>query len=158
MTNVRLAAQAWESLFRAQVTLMRRFTADDVWGPLSVREYDVLFALSGSRGAGMRLNELNREVLLSQPSLSRMVDRLAAGGYVTKGEAPGDRRGTRVQLTAEGARLQREIGRRHVERIAHYVGGALSDDELRTLARITTTLREAQQQIDASDAPEGSPA
>lgn len=40
------AVDAWEALFRAQVSLMRRFTADDIWDPISLREYDVLFTLS----------------------------------------------------------------------------------------------------------------
>lgn len=42
----REAAEAWEALFRAQVALMRRFSAEDVWGEASIREYDVLFTLS----------------------------------------------------------------------------------------------------------------
>ena len=42
-------AEAWESLFRAQVALMRRFQRDDVWGALSIREYDVMFTLSRCR-------------------------------------------------------------------------------------------------------------
>lgn len=153
MTDVRLAAESWESLFRAQVALMRRFTSDDIWEPLTVREYDLLFALSRAPRHGMRLHELNSELLLSQPSVSRMVERLAARGLVTKGGVPDDRRGTWVTLTPDGARLQKEIGRRHVERIAAYVGGALTDDELRTLAQITTKLRSAQPHITASPSP-----
>ena len=57
LPGTREAAQAWESLFRAQVALMRRFQHDDVWGDLTIREYDVLFTLSGCPDGTARLKE-----------------------------------------------------------------------------------------------------
>lgn len=143
----RLAAASWEALFRAQVALMRRFTADDIWHPVSVREYDVLFTLSTSDPAGLRLNELNREVLVTQPSLSRMVERLEAKGYLTRCAAQEDRRGTLIRLTEAGAALQKEIGRRHVQSIRKYLEPALDAEQLSTLLELCTTLRLAQADI-----------
>ena len=141
------AAHAWEALFRAQVALMRRFTADDIWGPVTVREYDVLFTLARGPEVGLRLNELNKDVLISQPSLSRMVDRLESQGLVAKKPSVGDRRGLLITLTPAGAQLQRTIGRRHVESIRAYVEPALTVDELRTLEHLCTKLRTAQADI-----------
>ena len=43
---VRLAAETWESLFRAQVAVMRRLQAGPAFKSLAVNEYDVLFTLS----------------------------------------------------------------------------------------------------------------
>jgi DNA-binding MarR family transcriptional regulator len=140
----RAAAEAWESLFRAQVALMRRFDADDIWGDLSMREYDVLFTLSRCDGAALRMVELNEHILLSQPSLSRMVDRLVERGLVAREPAVGDRRGVLVRLTAAGVGAQRQIGRLHTATIARYVGGALDAQELATLQRLTDKLRHAQ--------------
>ena len=40
---VRLAAQTWESLFRAQVAVMRRLQAGPAFKSLALNEYDVLF-------------------------------------------------------------------------------------------------------------------
>ena len=57
-------------MLSAHATLMRRFGAQDVWEDLSMREYDVLYTLSKCREP-IRLSELNRHVLLSQPALSR---------------------------------------------------------------------------------------
>jgi len=93
--GARAAAEAWEALFRAQVTLMRRLQADDIWGDLSMREYDVLFTLSRCPD-GLRMRDLNAYVLLSQPSLSRLVDRLEAAGLVRRVVVPDDARGTTV--------------------------------------------------------------
>ncbi|WP_240675481.1 MarR family winged helix-turn-helix transcriptional regulator [Cellulomonas endophytica] len=138
------AAEAWESLFRAQVALMRRFTREDVWGPLSVGEYDVLFSLARAPGRTLRMRALHEDGLLTQPSVSRLVDRLERRGWVRRGPVPGDARGTAVTLTDTGAELQREVGRRHVRSIHRLVGGALDRDELEDLRRLTEKLRAAQ--------------
>ncbi|PFG33170.1 MarR family winged helix-turn-helix transcriptional regulator [Sanguibacter antarcticus] len=142
-----VAARSWEALFRAQVTLMRRFAAEDVWAPLTVREYDVLFTLSRAPEHGLRLHELNEDMLLSQPSLSRMVDRLEAHGLVSRRPSVGDRRGLLIVLTPQGAQLQKSIGRKHVESIRAYVEPALTLEELRTLEHLCTKLRSAQTTI-----------
>lgn len=142
--STREAAEAWEALFRAQVALMRRFQRDDVWDPLTIREYDVLFTLSRCHDLTARLKELGESSLLTQPSLSRMVERLEAAGLVVRGPVRGDARGVAVTLTPEGERVQREIGRRHVRSIRRLVGGALDADELAELRRLTDKLRAAQ--------------
>ena len=145
--STRLAAEAWEELFRAQVTLMRRFEAGDDFAPLTSREYDVLFQLSRGEGGAMRMRELTEFIMLTQPSLSRMVDRLSARGLVERRAAPDDGRGVVVALTEEGAALQRQIGRNHVRSIRRYVGGALDEEELRTLQRLAHKLRTAQRDL-----------
>jgi DNA-binding MarR family transcriptional regulator len=142
-TDVRAAAAAWEELFRAQVAIMRRLQRDPIWDRVSLREYDVLFTLSGVPG-GLRLRDLAESSLLSQPSLSRMVERLEDAGWVRRAPAAGDGRGVVVALTAEGAALQREVGRQHVQAIAHYVGGALDAEQLARLTEVAGALRAAQ--------------
>ena len=143
----RRAVEAWESLFRAQVAVLRRLGADDIWQDVSFREYDVLFTLRSRPGHAARLRDLAALSLLSQPSLSRMVDRLVTRGLVARQAVPGDARGTFVVLTEEGVRVQGEVGRRHAEAIAAYVGGALDDAELDALRDLTSRLREAQDAI-----------
>ncbi|MBO3101453.1 MarR family winged helix-turn-helix transcriptional regulator [Cellulomonas fengjieae] len=154
LPGTREAAEAWESLFRAQVALMRRFQRDDVWGDLTIREYDVLFTLSRCPDGTARLRDLGENSLLSQPSLSRMVERLEQAGLVRRGPVAGDARGVAVGLTPEGRRVQREIGRQHVRTIRRLVGGALDTQELATLRALTDKLRLAQAQVpdESSDA------
>ena len=145
--DTRAAVEAWESLLRAQVTVLRRLAGDDVWDPISMREYDVLFTLSRCPSGRARLHELNREILLSQPSLSRMVERLESAGYVAREPDPADRRGTVVALTEPGAAMQRRIGTRHATSIRRYLGPALDIDELNTLRALCDKLRLAQHTI-----------
>ena len=141
--DVRAAAVALEELFRAQVAIMRRLQRDPIWDRVSLREYDVLFTLSRAP-RGLRLRDLGESSLLSQPSLSRMVERLEEAGWVRREPAAGDGRGVVVGLTAAGAALQKEVGRRHVQAIAHYVGGALDAERLAALTDVAGALRAAQ--------------
>jgi len=140
---VRLAAETWESLFRAQVTVMRKLQAAPAFKALAVNEYDVLFTLSRCPSGWLRLNELNDNVLLSQSSLSRLVERLEKRGFVERTPAPEDGRGTLVRLTDAGRDLQKQIGREHVRDIAALVGPALSAAEQQQLLRLTEKLRTA---------------
>ena len=93
------------------------------------------------RGSAARLAA---ESLLTQPSLSRLVERLERRGLVARSPASDDGRGVVVTLTEQGAREQRAIGRRHVEQIHRLVGGALDADDLATLRRLTDALRSRQ--------------
>lgn len=138
---VRLAAETWESLFRAQVAVMRRLQAAPAFKALALNEYDVLFTLSRCPSGWLRLNELNDNVLLSQSSLSRLVERLEKRGLVERSPAPKDGRGILIKLTEAGRELQKQIGREHVRDIATLVAPALTAMEQRELLRLTEKLR-----------------
>lgn len=138
---VRLAAETWESLFRTQVAVMRRLQAGPAFRKLAVNEYDVLFTLSRCPSGWLRLNELNDNVLLSQSSLSRLVERLEKRGLVARMPAPDDGRGVLLKLTEAGQELQKEIGREHVRDIADLMAPALTAAEQRELRRLTDKLR-----------------
>lgn len=138
----RQAVAAWESLFRAQVHVMRALSTDFPSKEVSLNEYDVLFNLSRQPERRARLRDLNKHVLLTQPSVSRLVDRLVARGLVTKSEDPSDARGTVIALTDDGFALFRRVAITHMGTIAEHVGSALDDDELRQLAALCDKLRE----------------
>ncbi|MBF4617787.1 winged helix-turn-helix transcriptional regulator [Clavibacter sp. VKM Ac-2873] len=135
------AVRAWESLFRAQVSVMRRLTAEFPSRELSFNEYDVLFNISRQPEGRLRLRDLNQHVLLTQPSVSRLIDRLVARGLVVKCGDESDGRATIVRLTDAGDAAFRAVARVHMESIASTVGGALTQDELNTLRELTDKLR-----------------
>jgi DNA-binding MarR family transcriptional regulator len=134
-----LANDAWEALLTAHASLIKGFAAEDVWEDLSMREYDVLYTLAKCP-APIRLSELNRHVLLSQPAVSRMVDRLADRGLVRREADPADGRGVRLSLTDAGRTLQRRIGRRHARDVARAMTAKLSPAELCQLEEICVKL------------------
>lgn len=140
---VRLAAETWESLFRAQVAVMRRLQSGPAFKSIALNEYDVLFTLSRCPSGWLRLNELNDHILLSQSSLSRLVERLAKRGLVERMPAPDDGRGVLLKLTEAGSDLQKQIGRMHVRDIEALMTPSLTAAEQRELLRLTEKLRGA---------------
>ncbi len=141
MSTKELAVDAWEALFRAQVTILRElgheFPADEI----SFNEYDVLFNLAKCPERKSRIRDLNKYLLLTQPSVSRLVDRLVARQLVRKETDATDRRGTIVRLTDAGYALFRRVAVVHAESISVRVAGVLTDDELRTLISLCDKLR-----------------
>ncbi|GAA4920004.1 DNA-binding MarR family transcriptional regulator [Stackebrandtia albiflava] len=137
--NGRLANESWEALFRAHTTLMKRFTAADVWQGITMREYDVLYTLSKCPGP-IRLSELHRRHLLSQPALSRMVDRLVERGLVARTTDPHDGRGVRLALTDAGRAEQRRVGGRHAVDVARAMTARLTEEEMETLQALCRRL------------------
>jgi DNA-binding MarR family transcriptional regulator len=134
-----LANDAWEALLSAHGVLMKQFAAEDVWEGASMREYDVLYTLSKC-SEPIRVSELNRHVLLSQPALSRLLDRLAERGLVERCSDPADGRGVRLSLTEAGRALQRQIGRQHARGVARAMTAELDPAELRALQIICLKL------------------
>ena len=141
MSDKALAVEAWEALFRAQVSVLRQLNLEFPTAELSFNEYDVLFNLSRQPGRKLRLRDLNKHLLLTQPSVSRLVDRLVDQKLVIKESDPGDGRGTVVCLTDAGHDLFRRVAVVHAESIWRRVGGALDASELEQLTRLTDKLR-----------------
>lgn len=146
-SRTKLANDAWEALLTAHAVLMKRFAAEQIWRDVSMREYDVLYTLAKCPGP-IRMSELNRHVLLSQPALSRMVDRLVERGLVDRKTDPADGRGLHLSLTAAGRARQRQVGLDHGLSVARSVTAELNDDELRQLEAICLKL--AGRRIDAA--------
>ena len=128
----RTANDAWEAMLTAHAVLMKQFAAEDIWEDLTMREYDVLYTLSKCHEP-LRLGELHRHVLLSQPALSRMVDRLVERGVVERKADLADGRGVRLSLTEDGRQWQRRIGRRHARSVTRAMTAALDSEEMRQL-------------------------
>ena len=133
------ANDAWEALLSAHATLMKQFAAEDIWAEVSMREYDVLYTLSRGQDP-VNMTELNRHVLLSQPALSRLADRLAERGLVERRSDPADGRGVLLSLTEAGRAVQRHIGRQHARGVARAMTAGLDPAELCQLETICLKL------------------
>jgi DNA-binding MarR family transcriptional regulator len=133
------ANDAWEALLSAHAVLMKQFAAEDIWEEVSMRDYDVLYTLSKCPEP-VRLCELNRHVLLSQPALSRLADRLAERGFVERRPDPADGRSVLLSLTEAGRAVQRQIGRQHARGVARAMTAGLDPAELCQLETICLKL------------------
>lgn len=140
MSDRKLALEAWEGLFRAQHELFEAMSADFVGTPITQAEYDVLLTVTRAPEMTARLRDVTTHMLISQPSVSRLVDRMVARGLLTKTGDPADGRGAVLKATDAGARGFREVATAHSRSIVDRMS-ALDEDELRQLRALTDKLR-----------------
>ena len=118
MTDRRLAIDAWESLFRAQHEVFDEISGDFDDTDLAQGEYDVLLTVTRGEGMTARLRDVTANMLISQPSVSRLVDRMASRGLISKCPDPEDGRGSLVRATPRGAAAFRRVASTHGRSIA----------------------------------------
>ena len=147
MVDRRLAVEAWESLFRAQHEIFEEIAGDFHGTDLSQAEYDVLLTVTRAPDHTARLRDVTANMLISQPSVSRLVDRMVARGLISKCADPDDGRGSLVRATEEGAATFRRIAASHGRAIAERMS-VLDDDELAQLRELTAKLRRPRSVLD----------
>lgn len=140
MTDRELALQAWESLFRAQHQLLAEMAADFDGSDLSQGEYDVLLTVVRAPEMTSRLRDITARSLISQPSVSRLIDRMVSRGLICKAIDPDDGRGALITATDAGAKAFRQLATVHGRTIAEKMS-SLDDAELAALLRLTQKLR-----------------
>lgn len=140
MVDRKLALDAWEGLFRAQHALFLAMAADFENTPITQAEYDVLLTVTRAPNMTARLRDVTTNMLISQPSVSRLVDRMVSRGLLTKTSDPEDGRGAVLTATDAGARSFREVAIAHSRAMTDRMS-PLSDEELCELRKLTDKLR-----------------
>src|SRR4051812_15512026 len=103
---------------------------------LALSSYEVLLLLSRAPDNSIRMGTLADELLLSRSGLTRLVDRLAARGYVERHTCPSDRRGTFARLTEAGHVAFDAARPTNLAGIREQFVSGLDSDDLEDLARI----------------------
>ncbi len=133
---------AWARLVRVETQLMAAvedaLKAADL-PPLAW--YDALLELSWAPNRSLRPRELQREILLAQYNLSRLIDRLERAGLVERRPCPEDGRGQIVHITASGRRMVKRMWPVYAAAIQRLVGDRLSDAEAEQLFHLLGKLR-----------------
>ena len=131
----------WRLFLRAHAFVISRLEADlAADGQPGLAVYDVLVQLVGAPGHRLRMTELAQAVLLSRSGLTRLVDRMAALGYVRREPSPGDARGVHAVLTDAGVSVLRRASRTHLRGIGEHVVDRLTGPELAALGRVCAKL------------------
>jgi len=93
----------WETFLRAHAAVIP-LLEDDLAraGLISLNRYDVLSNLQIA-GGSLRMRGLVASMVLSQPSVSRLVDAMEQDGQVRRERDPDDRRGVVVSIADRGA-------------------------------------------------------
>ena len=109
----------------------------------------MLLTVTRGEAHSARLRDVTANMLISQPSVSRLVDRMVARGLLAKCPDPQDGRGAIVRATDTGLAAFRRVATAHGRSIAERMS-VLTDAELAQLQALTSKLRGA-------DAPGGAP-
>jgi DNA-binding MarR family transcriptional regulator len=102
--------------------------------------YDVLLELSRAPMGALRPVELEKQVLLPQYGLSRLIDRLVEAGLVRRKVCEVDKRGLVVEITDDGRELQKKMWSAYSSAIERYIGSKLSDADAAKLSMLLDRL------------------
>jgi DNA-binding MarR family transcriptional regulator len=134
---------AWVCLMRASAALLASIRAElRTAGFPPLDWYDVLWELERAPERALRPVELECRLLLAQYNVSRLIDRLARAGYLTKNRCDVDGRGQVLTLTKEGKALRERMWCVYSAALERHVGSHLTDDEARSLCRLLVRLQE----------------
>jgi len=123
--------RAWARLVRAQdavMTAVERALKSADLPPLSW--YDALLEIERSGADGIRPFELEKELLLPQYGLSRLLSRLENAGYTVRKSAQDDGRGHRVAITDEGRRIREAMWPVYAQAIDDSFAARLTSSEI----------------------------
>lgn len=104
-----LEEQAYIVLQRSADRLQARFAKWLKPSGLSPTQYNALRILRGAGDQGLPCSEIGERMITRDPDITRLVDRLAKRGLVTRSHDKKDRRVVRATITAAGLEQLREL-------------------------------------------------
>ena len=129
--------KAWARLIRARDTLIGAVERDlKAAGLPPLAWYDVLLELSRAEAGRLRPFEIERETLLAQYNLSRLLDRLEKEGLIRREPCADDARGQWVVITDKGRTLQARTWKAYARSIQQHVGEKLDEKSATALAAL----------------------
>jgi DNA-binding MarR family transcriptional regulator len=133
---------AWRGMLQVHARVTRALDAQmRAEHGLSVSAYEVLMFLADAPDHRLRMAEIADRVLLTRSGCTRLIDRLAALGYVARCAAESDGRGAFATLTDEGLETFRAAQRTHREGVRAYFLDHLTTTDTIVLGDIWTRLQ-----------------
>ena len=140
----RCKLDAWVAFVYAHARLMDTLGAElDTAAHMPLTTYDILVQLSEA-GGSLRHRDLLRHLTVSQPGLSRRVDRLVGSGLVERRPDPRDGRGVIIRLTRTGRAALRSAAKVHMAGIDRVFGAHVTDAEAEVLRGVFNRMLQAQ--------------
>jgi DNA-binding MarR family transcriptional regulator len=136
---------AWIALMRAQQTTLLKIERAFREAKLPPHAwYDVLWELDRAGADGLRPFELERQMLIAQSNISRLIDRLVEQGYVERKPVEEDGRGQRVVITAAGREMRKRMWPVYSRAISDAIGQRVSEREAANLSGLLSKLLDQQ--------------
>lgn len=128
---------AWIGLMRAQQIAIR--SAERALRRAGLPPYgwyDALWELEKAGDDGLRITEIEQQMLVTQSNVSRLVDRLEAAGCVARRPSPTDGRAQQIAITASGRAVRAQMWPVYAEVIQTVLGDHLSPEDAGRMAQI----------------------
>ena len=136
-----LQQQAFVAMQRAADRLMRDMAVLLKPRGISPTQYNVLRILRGSRPKPLSCSEVAERMITHAPDMTRLLDRLAGTGLISRARESEDRRVVRTAITEKGlellASLDAPVRRVHQKQFASF-----SEDKLTLLVDLLSGLAE----------------
>jgi DNA-binding MarR family transcriptional regulator len=130
---------AWRGMLEVHARVTQQLDAQmHTEHGLSVSAYEVLMFLADAPEHRMRMSDIAQQVLLSRSGCTRLVDRLAQLGFVTRCPATSDGRGLYAELTEAGLVTTTAARATHREGVRRFFLGHLTTTDQIALGDIWT--------------------
>ena len=129
--------KAWTRLIRARDRVLDAIQQElKAGGCPPLAWYDVLLELARAADGRLRPFEIEKETLLAQYNLSRLLDRLEKDGLVAREPCEDDARGPWVVITEKGRAVQARTWKVYARAIHKHVGEKLDEKAAAMLAEL----------------------
>ena len=147
--HVKRGLDAWRAVMGLYTTIFPVLDAEmRDHTELDLSTYDILLHTFEAGEDGIRMTDLADRILLSKSGLTARVDKLEERSLVRRGPDPGDRRATRITLTANGDEVFRGAAKFHMKGIEKHFTGRVDAADLAAvvdvLQRMSTEIRSTQ--------------
>jgi len=129
--------EAWIQLVRAHHAVLsgvERALKRGGYPPLAW--YDCLLELDRAGESGLRPLELEKQLLLPQYGLSRLLKRIEEAGYIQRRKDPKDARAQTVHITEDGLDLRRRMWPVYASALQSALGEKLEEKQARKLTKV----------------------
>ena len=108
---------------------------------LTHAQLNALYILYENDPEPVSANELKEQILVSNPDVTRLLDRLVVKGYVQRETCPQNRRKIDISLTDTGKQLFKEAHQAAKEGLGNFFEEQITRDEAKDLRRILHKIR-----------------
>ena len=108
---------------------------------MTMIEFEAMIRLGRSPDRQMSMSDLATQMVLTSGGVTRLVDRLAKSGYVTRVSCPSDRRVHWAQLTDDGIAKAMEALATHLADLDNHFLFAMSDEQRAVVMPVLDRLR-----------------
>lgn len=108
---------------------------------LTHAQLNTLYILMESDPEPVSANELKKRILVSNPDVTRLLDRLVNKGFVQRETCPENRRKIDISLTASGRKLFKEAHLSAKQALGNFFENQITEEEAKELRRILQKVR-----------------